>query len=240
MASLRRPLASTFALYANGKRSAVQGVLASDAADAVDPFVSHRRRPAPLQGVATDELIQRMRGSEAHAGPLPASGGSANVVVAAQAVALDPRAPLRARTRLVKPAGSSFEITSDERACGSRAPCGLALLSAGISFCYLTQLLRYVQHRRYDVRAIRLVQYSPYALEPSASAGPLHGLAGPVDTHLFLNGQAAPEVMQELLFYSARTCFLHAALASPFEPQLTLSLNGGESLPIDFSHRAKN
>jgi hypothetical protein len=32
--------------------------------------------------------------------------------------------------------------------------------------------------------------------------------------------------MQKLLFYSARTCYLHAALSTPYEPILQLNLNG--------------
>lgn len=135
-------------------------------------------------------------------------------------------------TRLLKPPGSSFSIRTDERPAGGFAPSGLALMSAGIAFCYLTQLLRYIQHRKYNVRAIRLVQYNPYALEGSAAQCSLLGRPGPVDTHLFLNGTETGAVMQELLLYAARTCFLHAALGSAFKPHVTLSINGGQSVIV--------
>lgn len=236
VAGLRTPLSNTFALYVNGRRSAAHGVHASHAPDAVDPFVSHARRPAPLPGaVPPQALIRRLKDSDVKPGVLPASGGNASIVVHGQGQALMPEGAMAVESRLHKPPGSSFALTTDERASGEQAPCGLALLSAGISFCYLTQLLRYVQHRKYDVRAIRLVQNSPYALEGSAAQDTLRGRAGPVDTHLFLQGTAPDDTMQELLLYSARTCFLHAALGSAFEPLVTLSLNGGHSAPVPLS-----
>lgn len=235
VACLRAPLANTFALYVNGRRSGVHGVHASQAPDAVDPFVAHARRPAPAAGADAPTLIRRLKDSDVKPGVLPASGGNASIVVHSHGRADIGDGTTRMETRLLKPPGSFFELTSDERATGARAPSGLALLSAGISFCYLTQLLRYVQHRKYDVRAIRLVQYNPYALEAAPALPAPQGVAGPVDTHLFLHGTAPDEVMQELLLYSARTCFLHAALGSAFEPVVTLSLNGGPSVPLPLS-----
>lgn len=236
VAALRAPLASTFALYANGRRHAVQGVHASPAQDAIDPYVSHAKRPAPLPGTAPAEaLIRRLKDSDVKPGALPASGGNASIVVHGQGQAFSDEGTMQVETRLHKPPGSSFTLTTDERASGAHAPSGLALLSAGVSFCYLTQLLRYVQHRKYDVRAIRLVQYSPYSLEGAVARHALRGHAGPVDTHLFLQGTTSDETMQELLHYSARTCFLHAALGSAFEPVVTLSLNDGPRTPVSLS-----
>lgn len=236
VASLRMPLANTFALYVNGRRSTVHGVHASHAPDAIDPFISHAKRPAPQRSSAfSAALIQRLKDSEVKPEPLPASGGNASIVVHGHGQAILADGTMEMETRLRKPPGSSFGMTTNECASNERAPSGLSLLSAGVSFCYLTQLLRYVQHRKYDVRAIRLVQYSPYSLERLAANQALRGLAGPIDTHLFLHGTAAEEVMQELLLYSARTCFLHAALGSAFEPMVTLSLNGGQSIPVPLS-----
>jgi hypothetical protein len=236
IAGLRHPLANTFALYVNGRRSAVHGVHASRAPDATDPYVAHAGRPAPQPGTASAEaLIRRLKDSDVKPGVLPASGGNASIVVHGQGQALIAEDAMDVETRLLKPPGSSFRLRTDERAAGEKAPSGLAMLSAGISFCYLTQLLRYVQHRKYDVRAIRLVQHNPYALEDSAGRHALLGRAGPVDTHLFLHGTAPDDIMQELLLYSARTCFLHAALGSAFEPLVTLSLNGGQSAPVALS-----
>jgi hypothetical protein len=48
-------------------------------------------------------------------------------------------------TWLGMPGTSHFRLVSDEGA-GDAAPCGLALLSAGIAFCYMTQLSRYIEN----------------------------------------------------------------------------------------------
>ncbi|MBN8920766.1 MAG: hypothetical protein J0H62_08835, partial [Rhizobiales bacterium] len=61
------------------------------------------------------------------------------------------------------------------------APSGLALLSAGISFCYMTQLSRYIENMKFDIGGVRLVQFNPFRAAAKAEALP-------IDTHLFLNG----------------------------------------------------
>ena len=233
IAALRQPLANTFAIYVNGKRGVVEGVHASAAGNAEDPFIAHASAPAPPPDTADlPALITRLQEPAAAPAPLPPSGDKVEIVVAGKSVPSDPDGMTHVDTWLVRPPGTHFGLRSDERPAGERAPCGLALLSAGVSFCYLTQLLRYVEYRKFKVRAIRLVQYNPYSVAGSAADGSLRGSAGAVDTHLFLNGNEPDDVMQKLLLYSARTCYLHAALSSAYEPQVTFSLNGGANTAL--------
>ena len=116
------------------------------------------------------------------------------------------------------PGSSHFLLASDAGETGA-APSGLALLSAGIAFCYMTQLSRYIENMKMKIGGVRLVQFSPYR------AG-THAAADPVDTHLFLNGEAPDETHLQLLTIAARTCYLHAACKTPTEPNVRIVHNG--------------
>jgi len=134
------------------------------------------------------------------------------------------------QTTLKAPPGSEFSFLSHENLSnGPSAPSGLALLSAGIAFCYMTQLLRYAEYLKYKVRAIRLVQFNPFALHTGAGNA-LAAEAHPVDTHLFLHGEEDDAVMQRLLAISANTCYLHAALKASLPAQVTLTHNNEQAV----------
>jgi hypothetical protein len=121
-------------------------------------------------------------------------------------------------TWLGMPGTSHFKLITDEAGDGG-APCGLALLSAGIVFCYMTQLSRYIENMKMKIRGVRLVQFNPYFAGASA-------VAEPIDTHLFLNGEAPEETHLQLLTIAARTCYLHAACKTATEPNLRIIHNG--------------
>jgi len=116
------------------------------------------------------------------------------------------------------PGTSHFRLVSDEGGADV-APCGLALLSAGIAFCYMTQLSRYIENMKMNIHGVRLVQFNSYIAGPAAAVEP-------IDTHLFLNGEAPEETHLQLLTIAARTCYLHAASKTPTEPNLRIIHNG--------------
>jgi hypothetical protein len=70
-----------------------------------------------------------------------------------------------------------------------------------------------------------MVQVNPFHFQGSASQNNLKAFADPVDTHLFLNGEEADEVMQNLLTMGAKTCYLHAALSAQVTPKISIFLN---------------
>ena len=113
-------------------------------------------------------------------------------------------------TRLGMPGTSHFRLISKESRNDS-APSGLALLSAGIAFCYMTQLSRYIESMKMDVHGVRLVQFNPYVVGARATAEP-------IDTHLFLNGDAAPETH----FAAFNNCRAHL-LSACSRPKLRLN-----------------
>jgi len=219
MALVRQPLtANTFALYINGRRRRVEGVENSAAADAADPYRVYAQAPRPLDGTARRDLIEKTgRQEKGTAEPAPASPTSRVI----RNIFGDGKPADRlyeVDTWLGLPGASHFRFRSDEGGTDA-APSGLALLSAGIAFCYMTQLSRYIENMKLPIRGARLVQFSPYVAAPNA-------MAEPIDTHLFLNGEAPEEMHAKLLTIAARTCYLHATAAATLEPIVRIVHNG--------------
>ncbi len=221
VAFLRTPLTHcTFALYINGRRREVPGVDNSTAPDAGDPYRVHAKPPRPLDPDARRDLI--VRTGQVEPGQVePASPNITNKLIRninGEGKSVGRDGLYEVDTWLGMPGTSHFKLTADEGE-GGQAPSGLALLSAGIAFCYMTQLSRYIENMKMKIGGVRLVQYNPYVF--GAKAG-----AEPIDTHLFLNGEAAEETHQKLLTIAARTCYLHAAARTPNEPKVRIVHNG--------------
>lgn len=227
MAAMRVPVTNTFALYCNGRRRSIDALAASAASNAADPYITYSSAPKPLPEWADDNSLIRKTGQVADGEITPAPTGTKTRIIRnirGQSTLADKAGVVETDTVLGLPGMSHFAIRSDERMTGDAAPCGLSLQAAGIAFCYMTQLGRYIEHMKLDIEGIRMVQYSPYAIERGES-GPI-GIAEPVDTHLFLNGRADEEVFANLMHIGARTCYLHACLGSALEPNLSIELNG--------------
>jgi uncharacterized OsmC-like protein len=223
-ALLRAPLANnTFALYINGRRRAVEGVANSTAADAADPYRVYAGAPRPLDPHGRRDLIEKTGQKEegaAQAAPATVTNKLLrNIFGDGRPLGRD--GLFEVDTFLGVPGASHFRLVSDE-GDGDAAPSGLSLLSAGIAFCYMTQLSRYIENMKMAINGVRLVQFNPYA------AGARAGVE-PIDTHLFLNGEAPDETHLKLLTVAARTCYLHACAKTPLEPIVKVVHNG---LPI--------
>ena len=220
IALLRTPLlGNTFALYVNGRRRQVAGAANSASADAADPYRVYARAPRPLDANGRRDLIEKGR---VEAGtPEPASPTVTNKLIRnvhGEGKSLGRDGMYEADTWLGMPGTSHFRLVSDEGAANI-APCGLALLSAAIAFCYMTQLSRYIGNMKMNIRGVRLVQFNPYVAGSNA-------VAGPIDTHLFLNGEAPEETHLQLLTIAARTCYLHATSKTATEPNLRIVHSG--------------
>jgi uncharacterized OsmC-like protein len=219
IAFLRQPLSgNTFALYINGRRRQVPGV-GSAGADADDPYRTYSRAPRPAESAPRRDLIEKT--GQVEQGTIePAAATVTNKQIR---VILGDGKPsgdgmYETDTWLGMPGASHFRLVSDEGGHAA-APCGLALLSAGIAFCYMTQLSRYIENMKMKIHGVRLVQFNPYVAGPAA-------VAEPIATHLFLNGEAAEETHLQLLTIAARTCYLHAASKTATEPNLQIVHNG--------------
>lgn len=225
IALLRTPLENTFALYVNGRRRRVEGVPNSAAGDASDPYLAYSAAPRPLPDavVLPDPITKTGRREGGSPVPAPASTDTRVVrIIKGEGRPIPPDGCFEVETWLEMPGASHFAFRTDE-GDSDLAPSGLALLSAAVSFCYMTQLSRYIEHMRLAIKGVRLVQYSPYRL--MSAAGRMVGVAGPIDTHLFLNGDAPEETHAKLLSIAARTCYLHATAAAALEPVVRIVHN---------------
>jgi len=239
LAAMRIAVENTFAIYVNGRRREVKTMKHSPSPDAADPLKTHSAPPAPLAG-ANDlpDLVRKTgRAREGQVAAAPA-GTTTRILrtVEGRCRMLDAVGVTETDTVLGLPGSSHFAIKSDERgaslgaAAPDQGPSGLGLVSAGVAFCYLTQLARYIEHMKFGIRQVRLVQFSPYTLQGSATDGSARGGIEPVDTHLFLHGEESDETHERLMRIAATTCYLHATLASALEPEVSVELNGASGV----------
>jgi uncharacterized OsmC-like protein len=221
---------NTFALYINGKRRMIAAPTPSMTSDVPDPLKVWSGVPRPLPNAKDPaDLITKIVAAPDPDPAAPQFGMS-----------VDPSATIRrgieifgvsrwnngiteSETWAGKPLGSRFGLKSDERANEDQAPSGLALAASGIAFCLMTQLLRYTEVHKLNIRALRMVQYSPFEL--AASSEGIRAVAHPLDTHVFAHGDESDERIEQLLVMAQNTCYLHALLHNAFEPVVELSLN---------------
>jgi organic hydroperoxide reductase OsmC/OhrA len=105
--------------------------------------------------------------------------------------------------QLFNPHGSVFNFLSDEAVVnggGGRAPDALGLASAGIAFCFMTQLGRYASITRRKLRDYSIVQDTHFC----------GGTAAPVTTHVHLHTDESDASARRMLEMAEQTCFLHA------------------------------
>lgn len=223
LAAMRDAVQNTFAIYVNGKRRGVTTLPDCGGNDAADPLKTYTNAPSPLaaSNALTDLIVKTGRkrdGTPTLA--VPAATPDQRIVrEVAGTCRMDTDGTTHTDVALQLPGMSHFAIQSDESAT-DRAPSGLALLSAGIAFCYMTQLSRYIDYMHYKIRHVRLVQYNPYAFDGTT------GGIEPVATHLFLHGDESDETHEKFMRISAVTCFLHATLKATLTPHVTVALNG--------------
>jgi hypothetical protein len=128
---------------------------------------------------------------------------------------------------LLKPIGSSFKFISDESS--DEAPPSLAYLSAGVGFCYMTQLGRYAKIVKLGLNSYSIVQDNIFTISGSVRDENLHTSAKSVDTHLFVNLEGSDRDAQRLLKMGEQTCFLHAAMRTSIPTKLHAEINGIET-----------
>ena len=225
---LRRALKNTFAIYVNGRRRDVTTMTPSTAPDATDPFRTYSKPPAPLAG--SDEIgdiiwkTGEIRDGIVEKAPSGTTGKIIRNIIGHGAL-LDPAGVTETDSTLEMPGVSHFKFKTDERPDAEQAPSGLGLASAGIVFCYMTQIARFIEHRKYNIRGVRLVQYTPYSLSGSIADGTWTGTQEPVDTHLFLSGDESDETHEQLMRIGAAMCYLHASLGKANDPVVSVELN---------------
>ncbi len=218
-ALMRRPLRNTFAIYVNGRRRKVTTMLASSADDVVDPYVSYSSAPSPEVGADTFADLIYKTGEKSEGVQAVASGdmstGPAIRPVIGRSTLIHPDCATETDVVLGMPGASNFALKSDERMDSEMAPSGLALLAAGIGFCYMTQMSRYIEYQKMGIRGVRLVQFTPFTLDADGRGG-----AQPADTHLFLSGDEDDATFERLMKIAEKTCYLHKTMSDALEPTI--------------------
>lgn len=199
-----------FSLTLNGERLPTQRV--ESTIDTVPPCPTgfDELTPRSAQATAAD-LIMKTASAGLHEG---IEGGVASSLQENQKRELHMRGTcvLRAdglqeiSVDLFSPIGSRFRFLADT--IGSqRAPDGLSLLSAGIAFCFLTQVGRYTTIRKWPLQQFQIVQDSCFHPAHEGQSPSMQ----PIVTHLYLQAALQEADAQRVLDMSEQTCFLHAA-----------------------------
>lgn len=206
-----------FSLTHNGERLPTQRVAST--IDSVPPAPAGFDALAPQPAAVDAALIAKLQDAAVHEG-IP--GGVASSLQDSQQRELHMRGSCVLRddgllditVDLFQPIGSRFRFLADPD--GKRAPDGLVYLSAGIAFCFLTQVGRYCSIRKWTLQDCAVVQDSCFH---PARAGQSPRMQ-PVVTHLFFDSALDEAAAQQLLDMSEQTCFLHAACRQPVPLQL--------------------
>lgn len=180
---------------------------------------------APLRGKVVDDPLERCvaeppaKGAAdllAQDGWSRKSDGKAPLhVTAAGAMAGD--GTLRLHQELRAPCGSAWSVAAG----GPDAPDALAHVSAGIGFCFMTQLEILADMHGVAVQGCRLVQDTAFGPGGAQSGtGKAPGFA-PVETHLFVTSDSAtPAEIAELVDLAERACYLHALCRTGLKPSI--------------------
>jgi uncharacterized OsmC-like protein len=225
IAALLNAAGGAFALCVSGRSVPVEGVPQSTEPTQIDPFLRHAAQPRPVVGLSLNPNLQTTRSPGIDSGVSLSDNQSGAVGWRVQA-----RGSYDLDTRLVEStvgfpefaATGTWTLVSD--ASNEAAPSGLAYFSAGTAFCYHTQFCRYAHVRRTEIASPRLVQASHFSSTDGS------GVAGAVDTQLFLNGSLGDDAASSLLTAAANTCYAHRALGAAIErptPVVTTSTEAG-------------
>lgn len=110
------------------------------------------------------------------------------------------------KVQIFKPIGSVFRFLSEDSSVFGglgRAPSGLAYVSAGIAFCFMTQLGRYAHIVKKNLDSYGVIQDTTFDVG--------EGRTLPVDTHTYIETTEDQETTQKYVDMGEQTCFLHGA-----------------------------
>jgi uncharacterized OsmC-like protein len=104
------------------------------------------------------------------------------------------------------------------------APDAATLVSAGIAFCFMTQLGRYAKVAKQELHDYRIVQ-DLHLSHPGSRTGTT-GVADAVETHVHLRTDEDEEAARTLLRMGRQTCYLHALCETDLRPRLQVGAHG--------------
>jgi uncharacterized OsmC-like protein len=231
---MRDVLQNTFALNFNGQPLDVVDVSPSAGDQDPDPAPTFDQLNSLEESAYQPDIIVKLKAAEAVFG---VEGGAGSSLKATQKRTLHVRGVGTLRddglkevmVQLFKPIGSTFRFLSqepEESGGQETAPPALAYLSAGVGFCYMTQMGRYAHIVKQDLESYRIVQKNIFTVNGSPEEETLTASAEPVDTQVYVDMDESAEAAQKLVSMSERTCFLHAAMRNSRPTQIQSEING--------------
>lgn len=118
------------------------------------------------------------------------------------------------KVQIFKPLGSTFQFLCDlPTSIGGamRTPSSLAYASAGIGFCFMTQIGRYAKIKKYDLAGYSIEQTTNFEIEAAQSK------VSPINTITHIQSDLTDEIAENILKMSEQTCFLHGAIKGQHE-----------------------
>jgi uncharacterized OsmC-like protein len=233
-AVMRDVITNTFSCRLNAAEVPVAGVSPSATGGVADPAASFEQLSA-IQAVRLPQpIISKIAEAQRVHG---VAGGVASSLQSEQKRTLNVHGEARVdedglmetRIQLRSPVGSTFRFVGQvvpPEGQARVAPSGLAYLSAGVAFCFMTQLGRYAHILKYPIEAYRLAQFSLFRQADPGTQALEFAAAAPVDTHLFLEGDLQGEAAAQSLRMSEQTCFLHAAMRGGYPSRIAVEVNG--------------
>jgi hypothetical protein len=228
-AVMRTPLPGSFRITLCGEDVETGKVQQSTSSPAADPSgIFEDIEPADSSSYTTGIIEKSEDVDLSESEPAPAVGYAKEQkrsVLVGSELTLREDGLKSIKVRCVEPEGSTFNFLSDDpKVFGGleRAPTGLQYLSAGVSFCFMTQLGRYAAIVKQDLESYGIVQDTVFSL-PGASAGlSTAATAEPVDTQVFITSSDGDDAARTLVDMGAQTCYLHASYEGTAKTRLKI------------------
>jgi uncharacterized OsmC-like protein len=218
---LRQALASGFALRANNEQLPWPGESANRVAALADPATLFEQ----VCPVSTEDLtiIRKCTSPEkTNSDAVGLQAEHKRVVHVHTECTIREDGLKSINVQCIQPAGSRFEFLSDNsRAAGGleRAPSGLAYLSAGVAFCFMTQIGRYAHITKQKLNGYRIIQDTGFRL--AKNCGPD---ADAVETLVCLDTEESPDNSLQLVRMGEQTCYIHASYRTPARTEVKFRL----------------
>ena len=136
--------------------------------------------------------------------------------------------------QLFNPHGSIFHFLCDEapeNGGKGSAPDAASYISAGIGFCFMTQLGRYAKIVKKHLKEYRIVQDAHFSLGGASGGTGKAGGADPVETHVYLDTCEEDDFARQALDMSEQTCFLHAFCKADLKTRVSIRNYADQELP---------
>lgn len=124
---------------------------------------------------------------------------------------------------VIRPTGSTFRMLSDEppgQGGEGRAPDAVALISAGLGFCFMTQIGRFAKIAKHSLGEYHILQDTRFSVGDPTVDPPVGGRAAPPVTHVYLEPDGDDDFARTALSMSEQTCFLHALCRTDLRPRV--------------------